>query len=138
MSNKKSKQFFLALFGGLERLALLNLYFLRLFGIFRYSIFFIPSLVNSYSFQNKEKTESKQDTKNCLFRQIRAFNVTLDIKEQVKLHRDASIECTATTWSQSITGTHGSDPEYIVSALSMLLDDFLNDYYKANPKKQSY
>ena len=65
----------------------------------------------------------------------RAFNIELSLNEWVKLFRNPSIECYARTWNHSYTGTHGNDPEYIVSSLSALLDEFLNDYYKANPKK---
>lgn len=65
----------------------------------------------------------------------RAFNVLLELKDYVSLHRDRSISCYASTWSQDITGT-SNNPEYIVSALSELLDEFINDYYIANPKKQ--
>lgn len=63
-----------------------------------------------------------------------AFRVKLELHEKVKISRlDAFY--VATTWQDEIIGTHGNDPEYIVSALGELLDVFLNDYYKANPKK---
>lgn len=66
----------------------------------------------------------------------RAFSVKLELKERVVLERDESISCTATTWDQLITGIHGGNSEFIVSALKELLDYFINDYYKANPKKR--
>ena len=64
-----------------------------------------------------------------------AFHVYLAIKERVSLHRDESIQGRATTWNEGATGHHGNNPEYIVSSLSIQLDYFFNDYYKANPKK---
>ena len=42
-----------------------------------------------------------------------------------------------TTWERGVTGTHGNNPEYIVTAIEQLLDMFLNDYYKANLKKRA-
>jgi len=66
-----------------------------------------------------------------------AFNISLCIMERVEIQRISfSKFCNATTWSRGTTGMHGNDPEFIVSALSGLLDEFLNDYYKANPKKE--
>ena len=64
-----------------------------------------------------------------------AFHIELVIHESVILRRDKSIGCIAITWNNSTTGTHANDPEFIVSCLGKLLDVFLNDYYKANPKK---
>jgi hypothetical protein len=64
----------------------------------------------------------------------RAFHVYLSIREGVILERDKTISCLATTWWHGSTGTHTDNPEFIVSSLSELLDFFLNDYYKANPK----
>lgn len=66
----------------------------------------------------------------------KAFNVELSFLEGVSLVRDPSIKTLARTWSRNSTGTHANDPEVIVSALSKLLDIFLNDYYKDNPNKQ--
>jgi len=66
----------------------------------------------------------------------KAFSVSLKIQERVSLYRDESIKCRAATWIEGVTGTYGSDPEYIVTALENSLDIFLNDYYKANPKKK--
>ena len=64
-----------------------------------------------------------------------SFNVYIGVSERVILLRDHSITCEGLTWHNSATGRHGKDSEYIVSALAQLLDDFLNDYYKANPGK---
>lgn len=59
------------------------LYFLRLFGIFLNSTFFIPSLINSYTFQNMQRVKSKQDIKNCLLKQFCGLTVEkVGIKEK--------------------------------------------------------
>ncbi len=71
----------------------------------------------------------------CITVVASAFNVDLEFLQMVKLRRAPHISCTATTWDANITGTHTNDPEFIVSALSQLVDKFLNDFYKANPKK---
>ena len=63
-----------------------------------------------------------------------AFRVKLELKEKAKISRLDAFYA-ATTWQNEMVGTHGNNPEYIVSALGELLDEFLNDYYKANPKK---
>lgn len=63
-----------------------------------------------------------------------AFRVELELVEKVKISR-LDVFYAATTWQNGIIGTHGNDPEYIISALGELLDIFLNDYYKANPRK---
>ncbi len=46
------------------------LYFRRQLGIFLRSTFFISSLVNGYTFQNRGIAWQKQGIKNCLFRQL--------------------------------------------------------------------
>ena len=38
----------------------------------------------------------------------------------------------ATTWDNSITGTHGRDPRFIASTLSELMDSFLVEYLRTN------
>ena len=66
-----------------------------------------------------------------------AFGIDLRIKEVVEIQRKPlPVFCTTSTWGASSIGTHIGDPEFIVSGLSQLLDEFLNDYYKANPKKR--
>lgn len=66
----------------------------------------------------------------------KAFSINLQVNESVVLCRDKNILCSATTWQRVGTGTHEDRPEFIISTLSELLDIFLNDYYKANPKKK--
>ncbi|MCX6141968.1 MAG: hypothetical protein NTZ35_01990 [Ignavibacteriales bacterium] len=41
-------------------------------------------------------------------------------------------EMYATTWSQNIFGSHGSDSDYVLSALEAIMEEFLNAYVKAN------
>lgn len=38
------------------------------------------------------------------------------------------------TWRTENFGTHGNDPEFIIQSLDSLLDKFLNEYLKVNPK----
>lgn len=64
-----------------------------------------------------------------------AFNVLVSVEDWVTLERDKTILCRAKTWLTGTTGTHGRDSEYIIGGLERLIDSFLNDYYKANPKK---
>lgn len=64
-----------------------------------------------------------------------AFNIRIELTEKVKIKRLNRIHYAVVTWGTGATGIHGDDPEYIVSGLSSQLDKFLNDYYKANPKK---
>lgn len=40
----------------------------------------------------------------------------------------------AVTWNRSNAGTHLQNPESLVSALDQLLDQFVDDFLKANPK----
>lgn len=61
-----------------------------------------------------------------------AFNVIVEIKEWVKIERN-SVETTAVTWRDGITG-FAYESEHVISSLSQLIDEFLNDWYKANPK----
>ena len=42
---------------------------------------------------------------------------------------------TTATWSNGFVGIHGNDPEFIVGSVDQLLDNFLNEFLKANPKK---
>ena len=66
-----------------------------------------------------------------------AFGVELCVRELVEIKRKPfAVRCMVNTWSAGLVGTHTGDPEFIVSTLSRLLDEFLNDYYKANPKKE--
>jgi hypothetical protein len=65
-----------------------------------------------------------------------AFSVEVSLRENVVLKRDKSINCRAATWLNSVTGVHSNDPNYIIAGLQAVLDSFLNDYYKANPKKK--
>jgi hypothetical protein len=64
-----------------------------------------------------------------------AFSVEVSLREKVVISRAKSITCRAATWSNSVTGVHGGDPNLIIDGLHYVLDAFLNDFHKANPKK---
>jgi hypothetical protein len=64
-----------------------------------------------------------------------AFSVEVSLREKVVISRAKSITCRAATWSNSVTGVHGGDPILIIEGLHYVLDAFLNDFHKANPKK---
>ncbi len=66
----------------------------------------------------------------------KAYHISLEIKELLDLIRIKNSCLVVVTYNKGFTGTHGNKPEFIVSSLSILLDIFLNDYYKANPKKK--
>ena len=65
----------------------------------------------------------------------RAASIRVELNEQVTLIRDSSITCSATTWSRGTAGVHSGNPDSIITKVQNLINDFLNDYYKANPKK---
>ena len=64
-----------------------------------------------------------------------AFHVLVGIYEPVQLARKPSFTCMGFTWWTGITGTHAGSADNIVGVVEECLDEFLNDYYKANPKK---
>ena len=65
----------------------------------------------------------------------KGVGLELKIKEEVSLIRNPSIICYAYTWNVGFISANIYEPEDVVSQLSNILDSFLNDYYKANPKK---
>jgi hypothetical protein len=67
---------------------------------------------------------------------FQAFSVEVSLRENVVLKRDKSTNCRAATWLNSVTGVHSNNPNYIIDGLQVILDSFLRDYYKANPKKK--
>ena len=63
-----------------------------------------------------------------------AFCIDLNFNRTVSFS-DAGLEHIvfgAAVWSTGSTGTHGSNPEYIVGTLDKTLDEFLNEYLKVN------
>lgn len=64
-----------------------------------------------------------------------AFHIDVEFKRFVE-YEDANhrkrYSTVATTWKEGITGTHGGDRAYMLSALEELLDTLLNQYLKAN------
>lgn len=75
-----------------------------------------------------------------------AFVIQIEVAEFVILTREALVvfkneafsltSFLAVTWSSARLGVHGKDPEFMLSTLKEIIDEFLNDYYKANPKKK--
>jgi len=63
------------------------------------------------------------------------YNINLGVDEMVILFRDKSVNCIATTWNKSALGNHRSDAGVITSDLSKILDQFIDDYQKVNPKR---
>ena len=68
------------------------------------------------------------------------FCIRLEVIDIVHMIRrpDKSGILFATIWKNTSFGKYGYNPQHIISSLSELLESFLNDYYKANPKKQNY
>ena len=63
-----------------------------------------------------------------------AYSIRVEIREGATLTR-IPIFFTVTTWYAESTGTHGGNSSNIIVALQERLNGFLNDYFKANPKK---
>jgi len=64
-----------------------------------------------------------------------AFDVRLQYYRSVFFPVDNKLYSNfANTWERKFLGTHGLDSELIFRALDELLDDFLNEYLKANVK----
>ena len=61
----------------------------------------------------------------------RAFSVSLNFKKDL-YDRLSGEYLPATTWNDGVTGTHGSQPSFVVSAVSQLIDQFLVEYLRVN------
>ena len=63
-----------------------------------------------------------------------AFSIVISFNRAVFFYKgdDLYIKGPARVYTQGSTGTHGRDPDYIISALDGLLDQFLSDYLDAN------
>ena len=66
-----------------------------------------------------------------------AFAVEIQFRRRVTVetafgYRESMV---AATWDKDHVGMHADDPEFIVQALDNMLDNFLTDFFKANPKK---
>ncbi len=60
-----------------------------------------------------------------------AFSISAEFKKVVyDVQSETSLF--ATTWDKGLTGTHGKDSGYILSALSGLMDQFILEYLKIN------
>lgn len=63
----------------------------------------------------------------------RCYDMGIELMQNVALVRDPSIFTVATTWSTP--GGGFSNPDHIRSRLGDMVDEFINDYLTANPKK---
>ena len=64
------------------------------------------------------------------------FTVNLDIMQGVRLDRDPSVFCTASTWQHGMSGWAGSQMiiDSIREGINSQVDEFLNDFLAENPK----
>ena len=60
-----------------------------------------------------------------------AFNVQLELNRWI-MDAGFGLSGTVAVWSKAITGMHGQDPQYILGALSQLVDAFIVEYLRAN------
>ena len=70
---------------------------------------------------------------------LRVYEFVLLLRDYFEIYKDDTLPMTAfyaPTWISSSLGTYVKDIDFILSALEGEIDEFLNDYYKANPKKQ--
>ena len=64
-----------------------------------------------------------------------AFNVAVRYNRLVNFTTGNRVySYTAATWNSASAGTHGGDAAFIMNWLDSLLDEFLNEYLKANQK----
>lgn len=65
----------------------------------------------------------------------RAYSASAELRELVTLDRDPSNSCFASTWDTQRVGTHGNSADWVIQALRESIEEFLNSYYLANPKR---
>jgi len=69
-------------------------------------------------------------------RKLAAFKINIVLRQKVYLSRDLKIRCDATTWGTSLVGSGDlSNLETIREYVKDAVDEFINDYLAANPKK---
>ena len=62
-----------------------------------------------------------------------AFEVSFDFyKPGMQLRDDYGFRGVASTWRESITGTHGGNSAFVMEVVRRLLDQFMNDYLRVN------
>ena len=65
-----------------------------------------------------------------------AYSVSLEFSKRLVdgtyAHSLGELEGYATTWSRSVTGTHGSSANFILTSVAKLMDEFLVDYLRVN------
>ncbi|MGD0626389.1 MAG: hypothetical protein ABSB32_16930 [Thermodesulfobacteriota bacterium] len=75
----------------------------------------------------------------CLYINIHvvgfAYHISLEFRRLIYFDAGMiSYRTVSATWKIGATGTHGRDPESIIQGLDGRLDNFLNEYLKANSK----
>lgn len=65
----------------------------------------------------------------------RFYTLRVSVKEEAKLRRDPSNTVFGVTWEKEVILGIYKNLDSIDSEISEILDEFLNDWYKANPKK---
>lgn len=61
----------------------------------------------------------------------RAFSIDVGLRKPVYDYATELI-VPAPTWSTGITGTHGGNADYVLSAVGPLIDEFLDEYLRVN------
>jgi hypothetical protein len=63
-----------------------------------------------------------------------AFNVAVEFRRPVLLRRPDGddVRTTGSVWKKSSVGVHGGNAAYVLDSVSEIVDDFLNEYLKAN------
>ena len=70
-----------------------------------------------------------------LYVNVNLFSVAFSLRVEYKkllLDGASGTSYVATTWEAAGTGTHGRNPEFIVSTLSGYMDEFLTEYLRVN------
>jgi len=70
---------------------------------------------------------------------LRMYAFVLLIRDYYEIYMDDTLPVTpffAPVWISGSYGTYDKGLDFILSALEAEIDEFLNDYYKANPKKK--
>ncbi len=61
-----------------------------------------------------------------------AFNIDVGLNKILVDLEFAGREGIGTTWETVFTGTHGNDSNYILTSVSQLIDEFLDEYLRVN------
>lgn len=61
-----------------------------------------------------------------------AFNIDVELFKTLVDREFAGREGIGITWGTGFTGTHGNDSNYILTSVSQLIDEFLDEYLRVN------